>query len=145
MSDQSLGRDLRAAIERQRRDPGEQVDPRRLESGLAALVTPDQQSLLPALKDLIDTTARKAGDVGDIVKTGRTHLMDAMPLTLGQELFAWASQIGHAEERLKETERRLHALPLGGTAIGTGVNAHPRFAERACADLARFSGAAPRR
>jgi fumarate hydratase class II len=100
-----------------------------------------RELLLPALDHLREAIGRRAHEHLGTVKTGRTHLMDAMPLTLGQELFAWASQVGHVEERLKEAERRLQALPLGGTAIGTGINAHPRFAERACADLARFSGA----
>ena len=100
-----------------------------------------RERLLPALEHLREAIARRAHEHLGTVKTGRTHLMDAMPLTLGQELFAWASQVGHAEERLKDTERRLRALPLGGTAIGTGVNAHPAFAERACAELARFTEA----
>jgi len=100
-----------------------------------------RERLLPALQHLRETIARRAHEHFGTVKTGRTHLMDAMPLTLGQELFAWASQIGHAEERLKDAERRLRALPLGGTAVGTGINAHPAFAERACAELARLSEA----
>jgi len=98
-----------------------------------------RERLLPALEHLRETIARRAHEHIDTVKTGRTHLMDAMPLTLGQELLAWASQVGHAAERLRDAERRLHALPLGGTAIGTGINAHPQFAERACAELARLS------
>ncbi|HAI58458.1 MAG TPA: aspartate ammonia-lyase [Xanthomonadaceae bacterium] len=100
-----------------------------------------REHLLPAHEHLRETIARRAHEHIATVKTGRTHLMDAMPLTLGQELFAWASQIGHAEERLKDAERRLHALPLGGTAVGTGINAHPHFAERACAELARLADA----
>ena len=100
-----------------------------------------RERLLPALEHLRETTSRRAREHIDTAKTGRTHLMDAMPLTLGQELFAWASQIGHAEERLKDTERRLRALPLGGTAVGTGINAHPQFADRACAELARLADA----
>ena len=100
-----------------------------------------REHLLPALEHLREAIARRAHEHIGTVKTGRTHLMDAMPLTLGQELSAWASQVGHAAERLKDAERRLHALPLGGTAIGTGINAHSQFAERACAELARLSEA----
>lgn len=100
-----------------------------------------RERLLPALEQLRETIQRRAHEHVGTVKTGRTHLMDAMPLTLGQELYAWASQIGHAAERLKDAERRLRALPLGGTAIGTGINAHPHFAERACAELARLADA----
>jgi fumarate hydratase class II len=98
-----------------------------------------RERLRPALEHLREVIARRAHEHLGTVKTGRTHLMDAMPLTLGQELFTWASQVGQAEERLKDAERRLRALPLGGTAIGTGINAHPQFAERACAELARFT------
>lgn len=100
-----------------------------------------RERLLPALEHLRETIDRRAHEHAGTVKTGRTHLMDAMPLTLGQELSAWASQVGHAAERLRDAERRLLALPLGGTAIGTGINAHPQFAERACAELARFANA----
>ncbi len=99
-----------------------------------------RERLLPALAHLRETIARRAHEHRGTVKTGRTHLMDAMPLTLGQELSAWASQVGQVEERLVDAERRLRALPLGGTAVGTGINAHPQFAERACAGLARLSG-----
>ena len=76
------------------------------------------EALLPALKDLIETTARKAGDVGDIVKTGRTHLMDAMPLTLGQEMGAWRTQLEDAVSRLQGCRPRLHALAQGGSPAG---------------------------
>lgn len=98
-----------------------------------------REQLLPALEHLRETIQKRAHEHAGTVKTGRTHLMDAMPLSLGQELSAWTSQVGHAAERLRDAERRLHALPLGGTAIGTGINAHPQFAERACAELARLS------
>lgn len=99
-----------------------------------------RERLLPALAHLRETIARRAHEHRGTVKTGRTHLMDAMPLTLGQELSAWASQVEQVEERLLDAERRLRALPLGGTAVGTGINAHPQFAERACAELARLAG-----
>ena len=87
------------------------------------------ESLLPALKELIETIARKAGDVGDTVKTGRTHLMDAMPVTLAQEMGAWRTQLEDAVTRLQGCRPRLHALAQGGTAVGTGLNCRRGFAE----------------
>ena len=100
-----------------------------------------REQLLPALDHLRATIQRRAHEHLGTVKTGRTHLMDAMPITVGQELFAWASQVGLAMERLQDAERRLLALPLGGTAVGTGINAHRHFAERACAELSRLADA----
>ena len=93
------------------------------------------EHLLPALKHLSQTLARKAADVGDTVKTGRTHLMDAMPLTLAQEMGAWRTQVDDGIARLQGSRSRLHALALGGTAVGTGINAPPEFAARAAALL----------
>jgi len=104
----------------------------------AALALAEQ--LLPALKELSETIARKAGDVGDVVKTGRTHLMDAMPLTLGQELGAWRAQVEDGVARLQACRPRLHALALGGTAVGSGVNAPAAFAGSAAALLSRQTG-----
>jgi fumarate hydratase, class II len=98
------------------------------------------EHLLPALKELAETIARKAGDVGDTVKTGRTHLMDAMPLTFGQELGAWRAQVEDGIARLQSTRPRLHALAIGGTAVGTGINAPPLFAVHAAALLSRQTG-----
>jgi len=104
----------------------------------AALALAEQ--LLPALKELAETIGRKAADVGDTVKTGRTHLMDAVPLTLGQELGAWRAQVEDGIARLQSTRSRLHALALGGTAVGTGINAPPRFAATAASLLSRQTG-----
>ena len=87
-----------------------------------------REELLPALKHLRELLNRRAREFGDVVKTGRTHLMDAMPITLAQELGAWASQISHAEQRLAGIAPRLQALAQGGTAVGTGINARPEFA-----------------
>jgi len=98
------------------------------------------ESLMPALKELAETIARKAADVGDTVKTGRTHLMDAMPLTLGQEMGAWRAQVEDGIARLHATRPRLHALALGGTAVGSGINAPAGFAPRAAALLSRQTG-----
>lgn len=85
------------------------------------------QSLLPALAPLRRGIRVQARRLRRVVKTGRTHLMDAMPLTFGQELQAWAAQLDSAEARLKDSLQRVRRLPIGGTAIGTGINADPRF------------------
>jgi len=98
------------------------------------------EQLLPALKELSETIARKAGDVGDVVKTGRTHLMDAMPVTLGQEMGAWRAQVEDGVTRIQGCRPRLHALALGGTAVGSGINAPPAFAAQAAALLSRQTG-----
>ena len=99
-----------------------------------------QDELLPALKHLAATLDKKADEVRGTVKTGRTHLMDAMPVTLDQELNGWRSQIGHAGERLNDTMKRLTALAQGGTAVGTGINAHPKFGAKVSTLLAERTG-----
>lgn len=101
-----------------------------------------QSELLPALRHLAATLAKKADELGATVKTGRTHLMDAMPVTVGQELSGWRSQIDHASERLTDTMKRLTALALGGTAVGTGINAHPKFGAKVATLLAERTGVA---
>ncbi len=104
----------------------------------AALAIHDQ--LLPALRHLSGVLENKADEVRDIVKTGRTHLMDAMPVTLGQELDGWRSQINHGIERLNDTMKRLTALAQGGTAVGTGINAHPKFGAKVAVLLSEKTG-----
>ncbi len=96
--------------------------------------------LLPALAHLSKTLEAKAEETRSVVKTGRTHLMDAMPITLGQELDGWRSQIEHAIERLNDTMKRLQELAQGGTAVGTGINAHPRFGDKVAVLLAEKTG-----
>ena len=91
----------------------------------AALLTHEQ--LLPALDQLRAVLALRAAEFAGVVKTGRTHLMDAMPVTLGQELGAWKMQIDNALARLRSVTPRLHQIAQGGTAVGTGVNARPQF------------------
>ena len=98
------------------------------------------QQLLPALEHLGGVLEAKADEVRDIVKTGRTHLMDAMPVTLGQELDGWRSQIEHAGERIRGSLNRLVRLAQGGTAVGTGINAHPNFGEKVAVLLSEQSG-----
>ncbi len=85
------------------------------------------EDLLPAVLHLKETIEAKAAETETVVKNGRTHLMDAMPLTLGQELGGWAAQTGLAIERLQDAMPRLCRLAQGGTAVGTGINAHPQF------------------
>ncbi len=98
------------------------------------------ERLLPALQHLERTILARAAELEEVVKTGRTHLMDAMPLTFGQELSGWASQIRHAGERIEAGLPRLHALPIGGTAVGTGVNAHPELGRRVARVLSERFG-----
>jgi fumarate hydratase class II len=86
-----------------------------------------REDLLPALGHLRRTIERRARGMGGAVKTGRTHLMDAMPLSFAQEFGAWSAQLASAQERLTDTAKRVRRLPIGGTAIGTGINADPRF------------------
>jgi fumarate hydratase class II len=103
----------------------------------AALMLNEQ--LLPALKRLREVLAKRCEELGEVVKTGRTHLMDAMPITLGQELSAWLAQISAAEARLSCVTPRLYALAQGGTAVGTGINARPQFGTVFARHLAQSS------
>jgi fumarate hydratase class II len=96
--------------------------------------------LLPAMTVLRDALAAKAVEFGEIVKIGRTHLMDAVPLTLGDEFSAWAHQVDKGIERVRAALPDLYELALGGTAVGTGLNTHPRFAELAAAEIAEITG-----
>jgi fumarate hydratase, class II len=99
-----------------------------------------QHELLPALKQLERSFAKKARSFQYIVKAGRTHLMDAVPVTLGQEFAGYAAQMALAQERLQSALVHVGQIPLGGTATGTGLNTHPRFAEKVRARLKRDSG-----
>ncbi|GAC1457565.1 MAG: class II fumarate hydratase FumC [Steroidobacteraceae bacterium] len=101
-----------------------------------------RRELVPALTQLRKVLAAKEREVGGIVKTGRTHLMDAMPVTLAQELSGWRTQIENGLQRLAAAEPRLLQLAQGGTAVGTGINAHPDFGKRFCAELAGLTGVA---
>jgi fumarate hydratase class II len=96
--------------------------------------------LLPALGGLADALEAKATEFGDLVKSGRTHLMDAVPVTLGQEFGGYAAQVRQGISRVELTLRRVGQVPLGGTAVGTGLNTHPEFAERVRARLAEETG-----
>ena len=101
-----------------------------------------ENALLPALKKLHECLAAKAEEFADVDKMGRTHLQDAVPMTLGQEFSGWDRQIVLGIDRLHDIRKRLSELALGGTAVGSGLNADPRFAPRVIETLARQSGIA---
>jgi fumarate hydratase, class II len=96
--------------------------------------------LLPALGRLAESLESKASQFEDVVKSGRTHLMDAVPVTLGQEFAGYAAQVRQGVARVEGTLGRVGQIPLGGTAVGTGLNTHPEFAERVRARLAEETG-----
>jgi fumarate hydratase, class II len=96
--------------------------------------------LLPALERLGDSLAAKAKEFDDVVKSGRTHWMDAVPVTLGQEFAGYAAQVRQGAARIESTLERVGQIPLGGTAVGTGLNTHPEFAARVREKLAADSG-----
>ena len=98
--------------------------------------------LLPALEQLAGSLEAKAREFNDVVKAGRTHLMDAVPVTLGQEFGGYAAQVRQGIERVRSTLERVGRIPLGGTAVGTGLNTHPEFAERVRRRLSEESGLA---
>jgi fumarate hydratase, class II len=98
-----------------------------------------RRELAPALTHLVQVLAAKEREIAGIVKTGRTHLMDAMPVTLAQELSGWRAQIENGLQRLVAVEPRLLQLAQGGTAVGTGINAHPDFGRRFCEELASLT------
>jgi fumarate hydratase, class II len=106
---------------------------------LAALDVAESE-LLPALRQLERSFARKARSFQNVVKAGRTHLMDAVPVTLGQEFSGYAAQVALGAERVRSALVHVGQIPLGGTATGTGLNTHPRFAEKVRARLRRESG-----
>ncbi len=99
-----------------------------------------RRAVIPAVRRLREALDEKAQAYGDIVKIGRTHLQDATPLTLGQEISGWVSQLDHGVARLEASLPHLQELALGGTAVGTGINAHPELGQRAIATLAELTG-----
>jgi fumarate hydratase, class II len=96
--------------------------------------------LVPALDRLAQSLEAKASEFDDVVKSGRTHLMDAVPVTLGQEFAGYAAQVRQGITRIESTLERVGQIPLGGTAVGTGLNTHPEFAERVRARLSAETG-----
>ena len=110
--------------------------------GAMAIATAEQvtRHLLPALQHLHDALAAKADEWHDIVKIGRTHFMDAVPLTLGQEFSGYVQQLAYGIRRAQSALPALHELALGGTAVGTGLNSHPEYADRVAAEIADLTG-----
>ena len=99
-----------------------------------------RESLLPALRHLQQVLDAKAEDLREVAKTGRTHLMDAMPVTFGQELDCWSQQIQSNIDRIESALQRLEQLPQGGSAVGTGINVHPEFGPRIAVALSESTG-----
>ena len=99
-----------------------------------------QETLLPALEKLAASLEAKAREFDDVVKSGRTHLMDAVPVTLGQEFAGYAAQVRQGIERVRDAMPRLGQIPLGGTAVGTGLNTHPEFAAKVRERLSADTG-----
>lgn len=100
-----------------------------------------KEGLIPSLSSLHQTLINKGEELKDVVKTGRTHLMDAMPVTMQQELSGYARQVELGIERLKSALDRVQELPQGGTAVGTGINTHPEFGEKFAVEISRLAGA----
>jgi fumarate hydratase class II len=103
----------------------------------AAMLT---EELIPSVERLRDALAAKRDEFADIVKIGRTHLMDAVPLTFGQEFSGYVAQLEYGIQRVRGTLPGVYELALGGTAVGTGLNTHPEFAERSAAKIAELTG-----
>ena len=100
-----------------------------------------KSDLLPALRHLRKAIDKRGKAFAGVVKTGRTHLMDAMPLTVAQEFGAWSAQLDSAQARIEDSLKRVRRLPIGGTAIGTGINAHPKFGKGVAKALSVATGA----
>ena len=105
-----------------------------------AAATAVKERLIPAIQHLHDSIAAKAHEFESVVKIGRTHLQDATPLTLGQEIGGWSSLLERDLERLEVSLSGLYELAIGGTAVGTGLNTHPEFADRVAARIAELTG-----
>ncbi len=105
-----------------------------------AAVAELEDALMPAVEGLRDTFVAKSGEYAGVVMTGRTHLQDATPVTLGQVFSGWSSQLDQASATVRAALEGLHELALGGTAVGTGLNTDPRFAEVAAAHISRLTG-----
>ncbi len=105
-----------------------------------AAVEQIERELLPKVARLRDTLQAKSEQFKDIVKIGRTHLQDATPLTLGQAISGWVAQLSHAMDAVKATLPQLREIPLGGTAVGTGLNTHPRYAALVAKKISEISG-----
>jgi fumarate hydratase class II len=105
-----------------------------------AAVEEIHRRLIPMVKQLRDTLQKKSDAYKDVIKIGRTHLMDATPLTLGQEISGWVQMLTNGLARIDDGLKRLYPLALGGTAVGTGLNTHPDFAVKSAAQIAKLTG-----
>ncbi|MFF5129185.1 class II fumarate hydratase [Streptomyces syringium] len=137
LATERLGRDVHPNDHVNASQSSNDVFPSSIHIAATAAVTGD---LVPALDHLAAALERKAGEFAEVVKSGRTHLMDATPVTLGQEFGGYAAQVRHGVERLRSSLPRLAELPLGGTAVGTGINTPPGFSAAVIAEVARTTG-----
>ncbi|MEU5615152.1 class II fumarate hydratase [Streptomyces sparsogenes] len=137
LASERLGRDVHPNDHVNASQSSNDVFPSSIHIAATAAVTRD---LIPALDHLAEALERKAEEFAEVVKAGRTHLMDATPVTLGQEFGGYAAQVRYAVERLRASLPRLAELPLGGTAVGTGINTPPGFSAAVIAELARATG-----
>jgi fumarate hydratase class II len=139
LASEALGRAVHPNDQVNRGQSSNDTIPTAIHVGAALLA---RESLLPGLRRLAEVTEGRARELDAVVKTGRTHLMDAMPVTLGQELGGWATQVRLGIDRIEATLPRIQALAQGGTAVGTGINADPRFGACFADALARETGIA---
>ncbi|MEU2515638.1 class II fumarate hydratase [Streptomyces syringium] len=137
LATERLGRDVHPNDHVNASQSSNDVFPSSIHIAATAAVTGD---LVPALDHLAEALERKAAEFAEVVKSGRTHLMDATPVTLGQEFGGYAAQVRYGVERLRSSLPRLAELPLGGTAVGTGINTPPGFSAAVIAEVARTTG-----
>ncbi|MEW2577438.1 class II fumarate hydratase [Streptomyces syringium] len=137
LATERLGRDVHPNDHVNASQSSNDVFPSSIHIAATAAVTGD---LVPALEHLAAALERKAAEFAEVVKSGRTHLMDATPVTLGQEFGGYAAQVRYGVERLRSSLPRLAELPLGGTAVGTGINTPPGFSAAVIAEVARTTG-----
>ncbi|GGR16782.1 class II fumarate hydratase [Streptomyces netropsis] len=137
LATERLGRDVHPNDHVNASQSSNDVFPSSIHIAATAAVTGD---LVPALDHLAAALERKAAEFAEVVKSGRTHLMDATPVTLGQEFGGYAAQVRYGVERLRSSLPRLAELPLGGTAVGTGINTPPGFSAAVIAEVARTTG-----
>ncbi|MFF9392979.1 class II fumarate hydratase [Streptomyces griseoluteus] len=137
LAGERLGRDVHPNDQVNASQSSNDVFPSSIHIAATAAVVHD---LIPALEHLSAALTRKAEEFADVVKAGRTHLMDATPVTLGQEFGGYAAQVTYGVERLRSSLPRLAELPLGGTAVGTGINTPPGFSAAVIEEVARATG-----
>ncbi|MEU6506879.1 class II fumarate hydratase [Streptomyces sp. NPDC046942] len=137
LASERLGRDVHPNDHVNASQSSNDVFPSSIHIAATAAVT---HELIPALTHLADSLARKSEEFADVVKSGRTHLMDATPVTLGQEFGGYAAQVRYGVERLSASLPRLAELPLGGTAVGTGINTPPGFSAAVIQEVAQATG-----